>query len=190
MRPTRGAATAWALLLALALVCAATIGAGCGGDEASGGATTSDRDATTDRPPTEPGKPVPTESGAQAAKRSEPKVYVPDGQPPGKVIVEDMIDGSGPAAKVGDELTVNFIAVRYVDGEFFESSWDWPKPFSFELGKKDVIPGWVKGLPGMREGGRRHLVIPGKFAARGGVSLLPGVEENSLVYVVDLIKVD
>jgi peptidylprolyl isomerase len=191
MTRERGVGAGWALLLALAVLCGAAVGAGCGGDDASGGgATTSGRDATTDQPPTEPGQPVPTESGADAAKRAEPKVYVPDGPPPAKVAVEDMIQGSGPAAKVGDELTVNFIAVRYTGGEFFESSWDWPKPFTFELGMKDVIPGWVKGLPGMREGGRRHLVIPGKFAARGGVSLLPEAEENSLVYVVDLIKVD
>jgi peptidylprolyl isomerase len=167
MRPKRGVRAGWALLLALAVLCGAAVGAGCGGDDAPGGATTSGRDATTDQPPTEPG-----------------------GPPPGKVAVEDMIEGSGPAAKVGDELTVNFIAVRYVDGDFFESSWDWPKPFTFELGMKDVIPGWVKGLPGMREGGRRHLAIPGKLAARGGASLLPEAEENSLVYVVDLIKVD
>lgn len=186
MRERAGGA---ANLAFIAILLFALLVGGCGGSDSSTGAS-GDRDATTDQPPTQPGKPVPAESGAAAAKRAEPKVYVPDGPPPERVLVQDMIDGAGPPASKGDELTVNFIAVRHRDGEFFESSWDWPKPFTFTLGMKDVIPGWVKGLPGMREGGRRHLVIPGKLAARGGVSLLPEAEENSLVYVVDLIKVE
>jgi peptidylprolyl isomerase len=180
--------------LAAVLCCFAVLPLGCGGSDSSDGAAADaeqgGRIATTDQPPTTPGQVVPAESGSKAAKRPEPKVYVPDGPPPERVITEDMIQGSGPAAKVGDELTVNFIAVRFANGQFFESSWDWPKPFTFALGMKNVIPGWVKGLPGMREGGRRHLVIPGKLAARGGVSLSPEADENSLVYVVDLIKVD
>lgn len=185
MSAGRGEGARFALLVALLLLTAL---AGCGGDSSSG--AEDERVATTEQPPTAPGQPVPTESGADAAKRSEPKVFVPDGGPPRKVVVEDMIEGSGPAAKKGDELTVNFIAVRHGDGNFFESSWDWPKPFTFTLGMKDVIPGWVRGLPGMREGGRRHLAIPGKLAARGGVALSSEADENALVYVVDLIAVD
>jgi peptidylprolyl isomerase len=175
--------------LCAALLALALLAAGCGGNDSSDGATDG-RDVATTQPPPEPGDRIPTGTGADAAKRSEPKVYVPDSPPPKEVIVRDMIEGSGAAAKPGDELTVNFVGVRYLGGEFFESSWDWPKPFTFTLGMKDVIPGWVKGLPGMREGGRRYLAVPGKLAARGGVSPLPGADENSLIYVVDLIEVE
>lgn len=180
----RGATVA---LLALAL---AALGGGCGGSDSSGAAEQPEgRDVTTERPPAEPGRPIPVQSGAQAAKRPEARVYVPDGPLPEKLAVEDMIEGRGPAAKPGDELTVNFIAVRYEDGKLFESSWEWPKPFDFELRDQDVIPGWVKGLPGMREGGRRHLVVPGTLAARYGVPPSPETKRNALVYVVDLIDV-
>jgi len=176
--------------LSLALVLFAALLPGCGGSDSSTGADdVPERVVTTDRPPPGPGESIPTQSGAQAAKRPEPKVYVPDGPLPKKLVVSDMIEGTGRAVKPGDELTVNFIAARYVNGEFFESSWGWPKPFTFELAIENVIPGWVKGLPGMREGGRRHLVIPGTQAARYGVPPSPETEEGALVYVVDLIKV-
>jgi len=182
----RGAAVALLVVLPLLV----TFAAGCGGSDSSSGADDApERVVTTDRPPPGPGEPIPTQSGAQAAKRPEPKVYVQDGPLPKKLAVSDMIEGTGPAAKPGDKLTVNFIAARYIDGEFFESSWGWPKPFTFELAIENVIPGWVKGLPGMREGGRRHLVIPGTQAARYGVPPSPETEEGALVYVVDLIKV-
>jgi peptidylprolyl isomerase len=178
-----------ALLVVVPLL--AMFGTGCGGSDSSAD-TTDDakgRDVTTERLPAEPGKPIPVQSGAQASKRPEARVYVPDGPLPRKLTVTDMIEGSGPVAKPGDELTVNFIAVRYDGGEFFESSWGWPKRFTFKLRKEDVIPGWVKGLPGMREGGRRHLVVPGTMAARYGVPASPEVWNNALVYVVDLIEV-
>jgi peptidylprolyl isomerase len=174
----------------LALLLFAALLAGCGDSDSSTGADDApERVVTTDRPPPEPGESMPTATGAEAAKRPEPKVYVPDGPLPKKLVVSDMVKGAGQAVKPGDELTVNFIAARYVDGEFFESSWGWPKRFTFELAKQNVIPGWVKGLPGMREGGRRHLVIPGTLAARFGVPPSPETREEALVYVVDLIEV-
>lgn len=178
------------LSLPLALLLFAALLAGCGGSDSSTGADEApERVVTTDRPPPEPGESIPTQSGAQAAKRSEPKVYVPDGPLPKKLVVSDMVEGAGRAVKPGDELTVNFIAARYLDGDFFESSWGWPKRFTFELADENVIPGWVKGLPGMREGGRRHLVIPGTLAARFGVPPSARTREEALVYVVDLIEV-
>lgn len=178
--------------VAALLLCLLLGAAGCGSDEESAatGDTTSRSSATTSEPPRAPGEPIPVESAAAAAKRTEPKVYVPDDPPPRKVIVEDVIEGKGASAARGDELTVNFIAVRYLNGEFFESSWDWPKPFTFTLDESNVIPGWVQGLPGMKEGGRRHLIIPGRLAARGGISPFQDSGENSLVYVVDLLKVE
>jgi FKBP-type peptidyl-prolyl cis-trans isomerase len=181
-RSGRGAAVALLVLVLLG---------GCGGADSSTGAAeqSKGRDVTTEQPPAKPGKPIPVQSGAQAAKRSEARVYVPDAPLPKKLIVTDMIKGAGPAAKPGDELTVNFVAVRYDDGEFFESSWGWPKRFTFKLRKQDVIPGWVEGLPGMREGGRRHLVVPGTMAARFGVPPSQETRQNALVYVVDLIEV-
>lgn len=186
----RAGACKGARLPLLVFLLSAALLSGCGGSDSSTGADDApERVVTTDQPPPGPGDSIPTQSGAEVAKRSEPRVYVPDGPPPKKLVVSDMIEGTGQAVKPGDELTVNFIAARYIDGEFFESSWEWPKRFTFELAMKNVIPGWVKGLPGMREGGRRHLVIPGTLAARFGVPPSAQTEEEALVYVVDLIKV-
>ena len=57
------------------------------------------------------------------------------------------------------------------DGKEFDSSWKRNQPFSTALGAGSVIPGWVKGIPGMKVGGRRELIIPptsrtGRPAAR------------------------
>lgn len=123
----------------------------------------------------------------QAENREEPEPSAPGGTAPDRLVIEDVIEGSGQAARRGDELTVNFMAVRYATGDLFESSWDWPKPFTFRLTRDEVIPGWVRGLPGMREGGRRQLIVPGRLAARYGGSV-ESSREDTLIYVVDLIE--
>lgn len=155
---------------------------GCGGS--SGGAT-ADSQQTGTTAAKAPG-PIKTESGALAAKRPEPKVPPVEGPPPEKLIVEDLIKGSGKAAKKGDELAVHFTSARY-NGEFFESIWK--KPFEFELSIKDVNPGWVKGLQGLRVGGRRELIVPTPMTSRFAISAADEDPENALVYVVDLLEV-
>jgi peptidylprolyl isomerase len=193
----RGRRQATGPALALALLLAVACG-GCGGGDSSGdgadsstaaGGKADSRMVTTDQPPPEPGDRIPAASGAEASRRPEARVYVP-ASPPRKLVVRDVIRGTGPVAEAGDELTVNFVAARSVNGEFFESSWEWKKPFDFRLAKDEVVLGWVNGLPGMREGGRRYLAIPGTEAARFGVPASPETEENALIYVVDLIEVE
>jgi peptidylprolyl isomerase len=68
-----------------------------------------------------------------------------------------------------------------------ESSWDSGRSATFPL--SGVIAGWQQGIPGMKEGGRRLLVIPpdlGYGATGAGASIGPN---ETLVFVVDLIKV-
>ena len=131
-------------------------------------------------------------TGATAATATvgpPPKVVVPNGAPPKTLVVTDLKKGTGAEAKHGDELTVQFAAVRYVTGQKFESSWDpGSKPFTFHLDHEDVSPGWVKGIPGMKVGGRRRLIVPPKMTSRYGVP--PGTgPEATLVYVIDLLEV-
>jgi peptidylprolyl isomerase len=163
--------------------------AGCGsGDDDTTTAGAPGQTAQEKRgPPARPPGPVQTQSGTQAAKRPEPELVWAGGPPPRKLGVEDLIEGSGPVARTGDELAVHFTAIRY-GGEFFESIWD--KPFSFELGPEDVNPGWVRGLPGMRVGGRRELVVPTQLISRYGVSPYENDPQQALIYVVDLIGLD
>lgn len=166
------------LLLALGL-------AACGDeDSATGGAAPSESDG-----PPGPPKTISFKVDGKTVKRTEPEVSVPDGPPPDKLIAEDLIEGEGVAAKEGDVLSVQFVVHRYIDGEFIESSWGWGKPFTFELGSGESILGWEKNLPGMKVGGRRHLVVPGQLSAPNGISPFANPEELALVYVIDLIKV-
>jgi peptidylprolyl isomerase len=126
------------------------------------------------------------QSGA-ASNKTKPKVEVPSGPPPKKLEIKDLEEGSGPAAKPGDEVTVQYVGVNYKTGKQFDASWDRGEPFTFNLGGGEVIPGWEEGIPGMKPGGRRELIIPPELGygyQRSG-SIPPG---STLIFVVDLIS--
>src|SRR6478735_3940785 len=76
-------------------------------------------------------------------------------------------------------------------GEEFDSSWSRnAEPFTFTLGKSEVIPGWDQGLEGMKVGGRRELIIPPELAY-GKAGSPPAIPPNeTLVFVIDLESVN
>jgi peptidylprolyl isomerase len=119
---------------------------------------------------------------------SKPEVPTPVGTPPTDLITEDVVVGDGRAATSGDHVAVHYVGVSYSSGEQFDSSWDRGTPFDFPLGEKRVIQGWDFGVAGMREGGRRTLVIPPSlgYGPRGMGPIKPN---ETLVFVVDLKKV-
>ena len=57
-------------------------------------------------------------------------------------------------------MTVNYVGVLYKGGKEFDASWKRNEPFTFTLGRGQVIPGWDQGVAGMKVGGRRQLIIP------------------------------
>ncbi len=117
-----------------------------------------------------------------------PTVVVPPGPPPTTMEVSDLITGTGPAAKIGDKLTVQYVLATYSTRKVIQSSWT-SQPFSFTLATGNVIPGWVYGVAGMHVGGRRELVIPPSLGY-GNVAAGPGIAKNdTLVFVVDLLKI-
>jgi peptidylprolyl isomerase len=121
---------------------------------------------------------------------AKPVVEVPEGEPPAELEVEDIVEGEGPEAQPGDTLTVDYVGVSYSTGEEFDSSWESGQPFPVELGAGQVIPGWDQGLEGMKEGGRRELIIPPDLAY-GPTGQPPTIGPNeTLVFVVDLRKVE
>src|SRR5262249_39418320 len=71
--------------------------------------------------------------------------------------------GGGPEAKRGDVLAVLYIA-RLKDGKVFDASRDPADPFVFKVGRGIVIKGWDEGIPGMKAGGKRLLIIPPHLA--------------------------
>ncbi len=117
----------------------------------------------------------------------EPKVTPPSGPPPTKLEKKDLIVGAGAEAKAGENVTVNYVGVLYKGGKEFDASWKRNEPFTFQLGKGQVIPGWDQGVVGMKVGGRRELVIPAALAygAKGAGSSIP--PNAPLVFVVDLL---
>jgi peptidylprolyl isomerase len=164
--------------LALILVaCLALALAGCGSDDS----TTSSSSSTTT------GEEA---SGAPKAgvpgKKTKPQVKAPQGAPPKQLVTKDLEEGSGPAAKAGDTVLVNYVGVNYKTGEEFDSSWSRGEPFPFTLGSGEVIPGWEQGVEGMKVGDRRELIIPPELGY-GPAGAPPAIPPNeTLIFVIDL----
>jgi FKBP-type peptidyl-prolyl cis-trans isomerase len=121
-----------------------------------------------------------------AALNTKPKVVPPSGPAPKKLVVKDLIKGTGPVAKPGATVTVQYVGVLYKNGKQFDASWNdgSGKPVSLPL--SGVIQGWQKGIPGMRVGGRRELIIPPSLGY-GAAGSPPKIPPNSpLVFVIDL----
>ena len=120
----------------------------------------------------------------------EPTVAVPPGAPPTQLQASDLIVGTGPAAKAGDNVTVQYVGVAYSSKQIFDSSWSRGQPFQFALGAGTVIPGWDIGVVGMQVGGRRELIIPPSLAYGAQAQPSAGIAANdTLVFVVDLLKI-
>jgi peptidylprolyl isomerase len=120
---------------------------------------------------------------------TEPKVTPPSGPAPTKLVIKDLIPGTGAQATSGKSVSVNYVGALFKGGKVFDASWKRKEPFSFTLGTGQVIPGWDKGVAGMKVGGRRELVIPAALAygAKGSPPTIP--PEAPLVFVIDLLRV-
>jgi peptidylprolyl isomerase len=121
-----------------------------------------------------------------APNPDKPTVDIPATLPT-ELVVTDLVEGTGPAAKAGDVVLVNYVGVRSVDGTEFDNSYDRGEPFSVTLGAGMVIQGWDEGLVGIKQGGRRQLDIPADLAygdnPQGDV-IQPG---DALTFVVDAV---
>ena len=118
-----------------------------------------------------------------------PTVTVPEGPPPRELQIKDLRRGTGARAKKGDTVTVNYLGVAWSTGTQFDSSWARGQPLSFPLGVGKVIPGWDRGVAGLRVGGRRELIIP-PAQAYGAQGYPPSIGPNeTLVFVIDLLAV-
>jgi peptidylprolyl isomerase len=141
--------------------------------------------------PTTPAAPKPAKlPEVPNAKRtkSKPKISKPSGSPPAELVSRDLVKGKGKAAESGDTVRVQYVGVAHSTGNEFDASWE-REPFEFPLGGGQVIPGWDEGVVGMKEGGRRLLVIP-PDKAYGAQGQPPAIGPNeTLVFVIDLLKV-
>ena len=103
--------------------------------------------------------------------------------------VEDFVVGEGPEAKAGDNVSVHYTGTL-TDGAKFDSSVDRGQPFSFPPGKGRVIRGWDVGVAGMKVGGKRKLIIPPDeaYGAAGAGGVIP--PDATLVFEVELLKIN
>jgi FKBP-type peptidyl-prolyl cis-trans isomerase len=140
---------------------------------------------------------------ACAGGSGEPAVPIPDlsfapeldidldqmSRSPSGLYIQDMEVGRGEEARPNRRVTVHYIG-WFPDGRAFESSVEAGAPVRFTLGAREVIRGWEEGIRGMREGGRRKLVIPPRLAyGRGGLDNL--VPSNAvLVFQIQLLAVE
>jgi peptidylprolyl isomerase len=118
----------------------------------------------------------------------KPEVEFPGGNPPADLEIKDIKEGDGPVARAGAQVAVHYVGVAFSTGEEFDASWNRGTPLRFQLGAGQVIPGWDRGMQGMKVGGRRQLIIPPHLAygdaGAGGGRIKPG---ETLIFVCDLV---
>ena len=118
------------------------------------------------------------------AVSAKPQIEFPEGPPPAELAIKVLVVGEGAEATAGAVVDVHYVGVEYDTGEEFDSSWDRGESISFPL--RGLIAGWQDGIPGMRVGGRRQLIIPPEqaYGPAGGGHRLSG---KTLIFVIDLL---
>lgn len=110
------------------------------------------------------------------------------GTPITQLQAQDTTPGTGTEVKAGDTITVDYTGAVASTGVIFQSSKDTGQPVSFALSQ--VIPGWSQGIPGMKEGGTRRLLIPASLAYGASPPPNSGIPANAdLVFDVTVHKV-
>ena len=169
--------------ITISLIAAASLGVvACGGksyktaDIPSGGETVPAGLAST--------TPAVPQNPALAKK---PKITVPKGPPPKHLVIKDLVKGTGKAATNTSTVTVHYVGTL-TNGSKFDSSRDRNEGFTFKLGAGQVIKGWDQGIPGMKIGGRRELIIPASLAyGKQKQATIPA--NSALIFVIDLQNV-
>lgn len=113
----------------------------------------------------------------------KPEIDFVGGDAPAELVIEDLVIGDGAEAVPGARVLVHYVGVDFDSGEQFDASWDRGEPIEFPL--RGLIQGWQDGIPGMRVGGRRQLVVPPALAyGESGSHRLSG---HTLIFVIDLL---
>lgn len=101
------------------------------------------------------------------------------------LIAEELKIGEGYEVKEGGAVVALYHGMLKSDGKVFDSAFERGEPIAFPL--SGVIPGWQKGVPGMKVGGIRKLTIPAKLAygERGAGDTIP--PNSDLVFIIQLV---
>lgn len=100
----------------------------------------------------------------------------------------DMVEGTGAVVPADATITAHYTGALCSDGTIFESSLDSGRPATFGL--HQVIDGWAQGVPGMKVGGTRRLIIPSAMAygqRRASAQIGPN---SDLVFDIELVALE
>lgn len=113
--------------------------------------------------------------------------FTPTTTPQDKLTYIDTTVGDGAEVKAGDTVTANYVGALMSTGTIFDASADHGGPQTFPL--SGVIAGWSQGIPGMKVGGTRRLLIPASlgYGTQGSGSAIP--PNSDLVFDVTITKV-
>jgi hypothetical protein len=114
-----------------------------------------------------------------------PQPVLPKGNPPTEVMIKDLVVGTGIEAREGTRLYVRYRVTSLTGVELDSSSWqigDQPAALP-RLGKGRLMPGLEKGLPGMKLGGIRQIIIPPTDGAGSGN------DNQTIVFIAQLVAV-
>ncbi len=116
---------------------------------------------------------------------SKPEIEFHEGPAPVELLIEDVVVGTGDEAQASSTVNVHYLGVDFESGEEFDSSWSRGESINFPL--RSLIQGWQVGIPGMKAGGRRKLVVPPAqaYGTAGGHPL----SGRTLIFVIDLLAV-
>lgn len=116
----------------------------------------------------------------------KPEIPFPDGAAPTELEIEDIVVGDGAEAAAGSTVDVHYVGVDFESGEEFDSSWSRGQSIEFPLAM--LVKGWQLGIPGMKVGGRRKLVVPPALAY-GEAGMGHPLSGRTLIFVIDLLGV-
>jgi peptidylprolyl isomerase len=110
-----------------------------------------------------------------------PGIKRPEGPPPKKVVIKEVKPGSGAIAKKGDSVRIHYRGFEYSSGNevYFEWRPNPPVPYA-PLGYIEGEPGLQQGVIGMKEGGRREVIVPARLSSIN----------DALIYLVELVSVE
>ncbi|HEX5456676.1 MAG TPA: FKBP-type peptidyl-prolyl cis-trans isomerase [Candidatus Saccharimonadales bacterium] len=109
----------------------------------------------------------------------------------GKLKIIDLKKGTGRAVKTGDTVTAHYTGAVASTGIIFQSSHDSGQPVPFQLKKGALIKGWLQGVPGMKAGGTRRLIIPANLAYGAHPPQGSNIPANApLVFDIELVKIN
>jgi len=122
----------------------------------------------------------------EGAAGAAPTIVAPKDTPPSSLEIKDLVTGNGATVEPTSTVTVHYLLMGWKSGQIIDSSWSRGTPATFGLNQ--VIPGWQKGMPGMKVGGRRELLVPPALGY-GEMGSGPVGPNETLIFVVDLIAV-